>query len=106
MDEGLKAFRKQIDEVDRQVVHLLSRRQLLCDAAAELKPAGHDPRDMEREVQVLVRIEALAASSGLDARLAREVWHAILAVSVARQRRLLNWNGNGVSLASAAKAET
>lgn len=98
MDEGLKAFRKHIDEVDRQVVCLLARRQLLCDAAAQLKPAGHDPRDTEREVQILARIDARAAASGLDPELARAVWNIILAASVARQRRLLSCDCNTASL--------
>lgn len=106
MGDELKAFRKHIDDVDRQVVYLLALRQILCDAAAELKPAGRDPRDAEREAQILSRIEALAAASGLDAELAKQVWRGILAASVTRQRQLLNWNGNAVSLASAAKAET
>lgn len=106
MDEGLKAFRQHIDEVDRLVVHLLARRQLLCDAAVELKSAGHDPRDIERETQILDRIEVLAASSGLDDGLARDIWGAILTASVARQRQRLNWNGNPVSRPSAANTET
>lgn len=98
MGDGLKAFRKHIDDVDRQVVYLLALRQILCDAAAELKPAGRDPRDAEREAQILSRIEALAAASGLDAELARAVWNIILAASVARQRRLLSCGCNTASL--------
>ncbi len=90
MSTALKHARERIDDIDRQFVRLLARRQQIVDEVAETKAeTGRPARDASREDQLLDRIRSLADEAGLAPDLVARLYEHILAHFVQRQRRRL-----------------
>jgi isochorismate pyruvate lyase len=75
-------LRSEIDRLDRSLVKLLSERQRYIERAAEIKSQASDIRDEGRVRDVLAKVEAEAQRCGLDAGLARAVWHTLVERSI------------------------
>ena len=84
MDENLMRLRAQIDQVDHQILDLLSRRLQIAEKIAEAKPSGASIFRPYREAQLLARLCA-AADPQLEP-VINAVWRAIISASIARQR--------------------
>ena len=83
MDKDLMRLRAQIDQVDQQILSLLSRRLQMAEKVAEVKPSGVSIFRPDRETQLLARLCA-----GADPQLQpviNAVWRAIISASIARQ---------------------
>ena len=53
----IKRFRKQIDDLDDEILRLLNKRMLLVQEIAALKQqAGKDPLDLDREQSIFRRL--------------------------------------------------
>jgi chorismate mutase/GNAT superfamily N-acetyltransferase len=76
--DPLRFFRRLIDDVDRDLGDLLSRRAALTAAVQPLKPVGE--RDPEREREIVARLAARVPELG-EERLTRIV-HAIITESL------------------------
>ena len=74
--------REGVDEVDRQLVALLVRRQGYMEAAARIKPRAEDVRVPWRIEQVVANVLAEAARRGLSARIAEPVWRELIERSI------------------------
>ena len=86
MDPDLALLRDQIDEVDRQIIALLARRQAIVVEVAEAKLASASPfRDREREERLLVRLRAHATAAGLDPHEIERLYRVVMDMSVAHQ---------------------
>ena len=83
MDKNLMRLRAQIDQVDQQILDLLSRRLQIAEKVAEAKPSGASIFRPYREAQLLARLCA-AADSQLQP-VINAVWRAIISASIARQ---------------------
>ena len=84
MDNDLMRLRSKIDQVDQQILDLLSRRLKMAEQVAEAKSNGALIFRPDRESQLLARLCAAA-----DYRLQpviSAVWRAIISASIARQR--------------------
>jgi len=65
--DAIKQLRKQIDEVDEQILLSLSRRTELCKSIGSVKKKQGIPiKDSPRENDVYTHIKKKAADSGLD----------------------------------------
>ena len=84
MDKDLMRLRAQIDQVDQQILDLLSRRLQMAEKVAEAKPFGATIFRPDREAQLLARLCA-AADPQLQP-VINVVWRAIISASIARQR--------------------
>ena len=84
MDKYLMRLRAQIDQVDQQILDLLSRRLQIAEKVAEAKPSGASIFRPYREAQLLARLCA-AADPQLQP-VINAVWRAIISASIARQR--------------------
>ncbi len=74
-------FRTEIDDVDRLLAVLLSRRAALTAAIQPHKPvAGHAGRDAEREREIAERMSAHAPGLGPDA--LHRIMHTVIAESL------------------------
>jgi isochorismate pyruvate lyase len=83
-------LRGQIDQVDRELVALLTRRVAHIDRAIELKPAeGLPARIDSRVADVLEKVEREARLQGLDPALARKLWAELIDWSIAREEQVL-----------------
>jgi len=95
MSTALKHARERIDDIDRQFVDLLARRQEIVDEVAETKAeAGRRARDTSREEELLDRVRSLADEAGLAPDLVARLYEQILAHFVQRQRRRLGCSDN------------
>ena len=77
-------LRAQIDQLDLQILDLLSHRLRMAEKVAEAKPCGASIFRPDREAQLLARLCA-AVDPQLQP-VINAVWRAIISASIARQR--------------------
>lgn len=70
--------RAGVDEIDRMLVALITRRQGYMDAAARIKPSRSVVRDEARIQQVLDNVKAEAEKHGLSWTIAEPVWREMM----------------------------
>ncbi len=76
--ETMKDVRAGVDEIDRMLVALITRRQGYMDAAARIKPNRNVVRDEARIQQVLDNVKAEAERHGLSWSIAEPVWREMM----------------------------
>ena len=77
--------RAGVDDVDRQVVALLTRRFGYMDAAARIKPDRAAVRDEWRKSDVLAKVDAAAAQLGVDQELMARLYEDLVETSIAHE---------------------
>lgn len=75
--------REGVDQVDRELIALLTRRFGYMDAAARIKPERGQVRDEARKRQVIANARAAAAAAGLPADAVAALWDALVEASIA-----------------------
>ena len=79
-------LRQSIDDLDRELVHLLAQRARYIDRAAALKlDNGWPARIPERVSQVIDNAVQCAQENALDPRLVQEIWTTMIEWSIARE---------------------
>ncbi len=81
--EELEKLRKQIDQLDKMIAKLISKRQGLSNKILEAK-GGKFTYDPVREMKVMEKI----FSYGIDAKLAERIWRQIIAFNLSKQKKL------------------
>lgn len=74
----MKDVRKGVDEIDRMLVALITRRQGYMDAAARIKTDRNVVRDEARINEVLAKVKAEAERHGLSWSIAEPVWREMM----------------------------
>ncbi|MEU5671460.1 chorismate mutase [Micromonospora sp. NPDC047762] len=74
----LTAIRARIDELDRELVGLLARREELVRQAAPLKSDGQAVRAPDRVAQVVARVRTLASEAGADPDLIERIYRGMI----------------------------
>ena len=77
--------RAGVDAVDQALVALLTKRQGYMDAAARIKPRAEDVRVPWRIEEVVAKVLAEAARTGLSPRIAEPVWRELIERSIAHE---------------------
>jgi isochorismate pyruvate lyase len=77
--------RAGVDEIDRMLVALLTRRQGYMHAAARIKPNREVVRDEARIQQVLDNVKAEALHAGLSWAVAEPVWRELMERCIAHE---------------------
>ena len=75
--------RAGVDQVDRELIALLTRRFAYMDAAARIKPERGHVRDEARKAQVIANARAAAEAAGLPADAIARLWDALVEASIA-----------------------
>ena len=75
--------RAGVDALDREIVALIGQRFRYMDAAARIKPDRAAVRDEERKADVLAKVAAHAALSGVPAAVAAELYERLIEASIA-----------------------
>lgn len=89
-DLDLAHLRRELEEVDRSLVHLLRQRLHLVASIARYKAGALATlRDPQREKEVLAKVEELARQEGVDPWACRQIFREVLAMSVRYQEQLL-----------------
>ena len=84
MDDDLTRLRAQIDQIDQQILALLTDRLAMAEQVAAAKQNGSPVFRPEREAQLLSRLTAQADPSLHP--VIQAVWRAIISAAIARQR--------------------
>ena len=79
--------RAGVDQVDRDLIALLTRRFAYMDAAARIKPTRDAVRDEARKTAVIANARAAAAAAGLPADDIAAIWDALVEASIAYELR-------------------
>jgi len=83
--QTMTEVRAGVDEIDRALVALLTRRQGYMDAAARIKPHRGAVRDEARIAQVLANVQAAAEGTGLSWAIAEPVWRTLVERCIAHE---------------------
>ena len=75
--------RAGVDQVDRELVALLTRRFAYMDAAARIKSDRGTVRDEARKAQVIANVRARARAAGLPEEPLAAVWDGLVEASIA-----------------------
>lgn len=87
MASTLEEVRLEINDIDRQIITLLTKRQSFVKQAATFKKDEVAVRDEDRVKAVLGRIKELAIEEGLDADLAVNVYRTLINGFIALELR-------------------
>ncbi len=91
---SLDNLRHGIDEIDTQLVRLLSERlKLSCEVGAEKARSGKSITDISREASVIANIRQLATSEGVDAGTVENIYRRIIAASKSVQGIIVAFQG-------------
>ncbi|WP_112733136.1 chorismate mutase, partial [Micromonospora noduli] len=74
----LTEIRARIDELDRELVGLLARREALVRQAAPLKSDPQAVRAPDRVAQVVARVRTLASEAGADPDLIERIYRSMI----------------------------
>ncbi|MEW2146338.1 chorismate mutase [Micromonospora vinacea] len=74
----LTEIRARIDELDRELVGLLARREALVRQAAPLKSDGQAVRAPDRVAQVVARVRTSATGAGADPDLIERIYRGMI----------------------------
>ena len=81
--EELEKLRKEIDQLDKMIAELISKRQGLSNKILEAK-GGKFTYDPVRERKVMEKI----FSYNIDSKLAERIWRQIIAFNLSKQKKL------------------
>ena len=82
--------REGVDDIDRQVVALITRRFGYMDAAARIKPVREAVRDEWRKADVKAKVDAAADAAGIDRDLVSRLYEDLIETSIAHE--LARWD--------------
>lgn len=74
--------RAGVDQVDREMVTLLSRRFDLMDAAARIKQERSHVRNEARKAEVIANVTSAAKLVGLSEKLISDFWERLVEASI------------------------
>jgi isochorismate pyruvate lyase len=77
--------REGVDDIDRQVVALITRRFGYMDAAARIKPVRVAVRDVWRKADVKAKVDAAADAAGIDRALMSRLYEDLIETSIAHE---------------------
>jgi isochorismate pyruvate lyase len=77
--------REGVDDIDRQVVALITRRFGYMDAAARIKPVREAVRDEWRKADVKAKVDAAADAAGIDRALMSRLYEDLIETSIAHE---------------------
>ena len=83
--QTMQHVRAGVDDVDRQIVTLLARRFNYMNAAARIKPDRSAVRDEWRKADVLAKVDAEAATLGVDRRLVARLYEDLIETSITHE---------------------
>ncbi len=90
MNHDINDLRKQLDEIDEQLIGLLARRFAVTENVGNYKKQHNLPAiDLSREAAQFERIRKLAQNHGLDDAFARQMLRLIIDTVVANHKRIL-----------------
>ena len=75
-------IRAEIDQIDSEMIELLAKRSWLVSTAGKLKKTKASVHDSKRVEQVISGIKEKAVNSGLDPKIAEQIYRSIISVFI------------------------
>ncbi|AIY65037.1 chorismate mutase [Pseudoalteromonas piratica] len=95
MSNALESLRRDINEIDSELLVLLAKRRRVSHGVVEYKIANNKPiRDEQREQALLEKLISYGSSLGLDGYYVNRVFQTIIEDSVLHQQAMLQQNLN------------
>ena len=91
MTNTLQSLREQLDQIDQKVVECLAQRQSVVQQVAQYKKSSNTApiQDVQREENLLSRIQELSQQAGLDGHFVEKLYKEILQYSLRSQQESL-----------------
>ncbi len=83
-------IRAEIDQLDRELVTLLARRQKQIERAGRAKPSRETIRDNARIEEVVSLVLSQARQEGLSEAIAEPLWRLLIELSIAHETVVYN----------------
>ena len=83
----LKLARKKIDQLDQRIFNLLKKRTQIIRYMLSLKKFKNEIIDKKRNSEILKRIRNKSIKNGIDPKITRRIWKAMIWGYVDFQRR-------------------
>lgn len=88
--KDLELLRKEINEIDSQIIKLLATRRKTSNEVVEAKNVSHMPiRDQKREEELLNKLVQIGKTDGLDSHFILKIYNEIIEDSVRLQQKFL-----------------
>ncbi|AAV61197.1 unknown protein [Streptococcus thermophilus LMG 18311] len=88
--DALNDIRSDIDNIDSQLIRLLTQRQILVEKAGRLKPKGDKSavRANDRVAQVIANRRKEALDLGLSPDVSESVWRSMIQAFIALEEKV------------------
>ena len=83
----LKLARKKIDQLDQGIFNLLKKRTQIIRYMLSLKKFKNEIVDKKRNIEILKKIRNKSIKNGIDPKITKRIWQAIIWSYVDFQRR-------------------
>jgi len=83
-------IRAEIDQIDRELVALLARRQKQIENAGRTKPSKDTIRDTARIEEVVSLVLEKAQEEGLSPKIAEPLWRLLIELSISHETDVYN----------------
>ena len=80
--KSMKEVRSKIDQIDKDLVSLLAKRQKCIENAALIKKERNLIIDKDRIEEVISNIKKLSSSSGLSEAISEPLWRKLIELSI------------------------
>ena len=80
--KSMKEVRSEIDQIDKELISLLAKRQKYVENAALIKKDRNLIIDKARIEEVISNIKKLSSSSGLSEEISEPLWRKLIELSI------------------------
>ena len=80
--KSMKEVRSEIDQIDKDLVFLLAKRQKCIENAALIKKERNLIIDKDRIEEVISNIKKISSSSGLSETISEPLWRKLIELSI------------------------
>ena len=78
----MKELRREIDQLDKELISILAKRQKCIENAALIKKERNLIIDKDRIEEVISNIKKLSSSSGLSETISEPLWRKLIELSI------------------------
>ena len=86
----LKIARKKVDQLDEKIFNLIKKRTQIVKYMLSLKKFKKEIVDLKRNNEILKKIRNKSIKNGIDPKITRRIWQAMIWSYVDFQRRNFN----------------
>ncbi|OKY77368.1 MAG: Chorismate mutase [Candidatus Methanohalarchaeum thermophilum] len=91
----LEEVRKEVEEIDKQIIELIQKRTQLAEEIVKIKKKNNTPiEDTEQNQKVINRATDLATEKNLDTGNIKQIFQLLIQMNIQKQHSLKGEGGN------------